>query len=184
MNILLITGESGTGKTVISAAVSKRLHAAYMRSRDIAHDLAQGKGFPRTRDWIKSAGIQVATEQLHKEIIAKLATMPSDATVVIDGIYTSEFLAEIDALANGGAMRVVEITAPKTVRIDYAAKMQKADKTTAEEEIEFLDDIKHQAGIQAVANKADLVIENLDSDSTIDEICALLTSPQPDSTQL
>lgn len=176
MNILLITGKSGTGKTVISQKISKKIRASYLQSRTIAHDLAQEEGFTRVRDWIKAKGVSTVAHSIHSEILKSIDTAAPNSTIVIDGVYNSDLITEIEKRVPKDDMRIVEITAPLSDRIARSAHDIGGDVKAAKEEIDFLDSLKNKAGMSSVENRANLVVENLEDESTLDVIYAFLNS--------
>ncbi len=176
MNILLITGKSGTGKTVISQKISKKIRASYLQSRAIAHTLAQKDGFTRVHDWIKANGVSTVAHRIHNEILATIDNASPNTTIVIDGVYSSDLIAEIEKRVPKNDVRIIEITAPLPERIARSAHDTGGDVAAAKQEIDFLDDLKSKAGITAVENRANLVVENLEDESTFDVIYAFLKS--------
>ncbi|HSW77193.1 MAG TPA: hypothetical protein VLG36_00140 [Candidatus Chromulinivoraceae bacterium] len=174
MNILLITGESGVGKTAIGLAVSKQLRATFLRSRDIARFLAHREGFTGAHDWIKALGLKTAAEAVHNEILAAVDNAQSDALIVIDGVYDTQLLTKIEERVGKDSMHIVEITVPKDKRLDHTDTSDPDETSAIQQEMEFLDGLKKSAGLYGVTNKAELVVENLHMDSSIEVITAFL----------
>lgn len=176
LNILLITGKSGTGKAGISQAISKKIHATYLQSRAIAHTLAQEDGFTRVHDWIKKRGVSTATHRIHGEILHAIDDAAPDSTILIDGVYNSDLITEIEKRVNKENIRIIEITAPLPERITRIANDTGNDIEATKQELSFLDNLKSQAGLNAIENKANLVVENLEDASTLDVIYTFLSS--------
>jgi len=175
MKILLITGQSGVGKTAISKACSKRLHAMYLRSRDIARHLAHVQGYTRARDWIMAVGARQAIREIDDYILTSIDNAKTAEIVVVDGAYDGRLLAELKQRFTPEDVHVVEVTAPRDVRIKRTAADTGGDEVTSEQEMNFLDDLKRQVGVSAVVNKAELVVENSDDiSSALDVICSLV----------
>lgn len=176
MNVLLITGKSGTGKTAISQKISKKIRASYLQSRVIAHTLAQKDGFTRAHDWIHALGVQTATQRINSEILNSIDRAQPNSTIVVDGVYSSDLIAEIEKRVNKDKVRIIEITAPLPDRIARSVHESGEDEHAVKEELHFLDKIKNEAGIGSVENCANLVVENLEDESTFDVIYAFLRS--------
>ena len=176
LNILLITGKSGTGKSVISQKISKKIRASYLQSRAIARTLAHKDGFTRGRDWVRALGVKDATKRIQDEILHSIDQARPNSTIVIDGVYSSDLVAEIEKRVNKDKLRIIEITAPLPERIARSVHESGESEAEVKETMEFLDTIKNEAGIHAVENRANLVVENLEDESTLDVIYAFLQS--------
>jgi len=174
MKILLVTGQSGVGKTAISKACSKRLHAMYLRSRDIARHLAHVQGYTRARDWIMAVGAKQAIREIDDYILTSVDNAKTAEIVVVDGAYDARLLAELKQRFKAEDVHIVEITASREVRLQHAAAEAGESEKNPDQEMEFLDDLKRQVGVSEVINKAELVIENSDDmSSALDVICSL-----------
>jgi dephospho-CoA kinase len=180
MKILLITGQSGVGKTAIGKACSKRLHAMYLRSRDIARHLAHVQGYTKARDWILTVGPRQAIREIDDYILTSIDNAKTAEIVVVDGAYDGRLLAELaHRIENPMDVHVIEVTAPHDVRIKRTAEDIDADETASEKEMEFLDNLKKEVGVTEVINKAELVVESsTDISSALEVICSLVTSPK------
>jgi dephospho-CoA kinase len=175
MKVLLITGQSGVGKTAISKACSKRLHAMYLRSRDIARHLAHVQGYTRARDWILAVGAKQAIREIDDYVLTSIDNAKTAEVVVVDGAYDSRLLAELTQRFTPEDVHVVEVTAPRDVRLKRTAAETGGDEAASEKEMNFLDDLKRQVGVSAVVTKAELVVENSDDiSSALDVICSLV----------
>jgi hypothetical protein len=174
VNILLITGESGVGKTAIGLAVSKQLRATFLRSRDIARFLAHREGFTGAHGWIKARGLKAAADAVHNEILTAIDNAQTDALIVIDGVYDTQLLTKIEERVGKDAMHIVEITVPKDKRLEHTETANPEEMNALQQEMEFLDGLKKSAGLIGVTNKAELVVENLHMDSSIEVITAFL----------
>jgi dephospho-CoA kinase len=180
MKILLVTGQSGVGKTAISKACSKRLHAMYLRSRDIARHIAHLQGYTRARDWILAVGAKQAIKEIDTYVLTSIDNAKTAKIVVVDGAYDGGLLAELENRFDRGDIHIVEVTAPHDVRIQRTAADIDGDTATSEHEMAFLDDLKKQVGVTEIINKAELIVENNeDISSALDVICSLLLPPQP-----
>jgi len=178
MKVLLITGQSGVGKTTISKACSKRLHAMYLRSRDIARHLAHVQGYTRARDWIGTVGAQQAIREIDDYILTSVDNAKSAEVVVVDGAYDSRLVAELGQRIKPADIHIVEVTASRDDRIQRTAEDIHVDTPASIKEMEFLDDLKKQVGVSEVINKAELVVEsNPDISSALDVICSLVMPP-------
>ena len=174
MKLLLVTGQSGVGKTAISKACSKRLSAMYLRSRDIARHLAHVQGYTRARDWITAVGAKQAIREIDDYILTSIDNAKTAEIVVVDGAYDGRLLAELGQRFRREDMHIVEVTASQEVRLERTATENGTDKDASAREMEFLDDLKRQVGVSEVVNKAELVVEsNEDISSALDVICSL-----------
>lgn len=175
MKILLITGESGAGKTPISLALCRRLEGMCLRSRDIARFLAHQQGYRRARDWIEAVTPEEAIRKIDEQILMAIDNSKPDATVVIDGAYAIGLLEELDKRFDKNEYHVIEISAPHDVRVSRSSRSMPGDTDAINQKMTYHDKLKTQAGMNAVINKAELTIENsVDIASAVDEICAFV----------
>ena len=174
MKLLLVTGQSGVGKTAISKACSKRLHAMYLRSRDIARHLAHVQGYTRARDWIMAVGAKQAIREIDDYVLTSIDNAKTAEIIVIDGAYDGRLLAELGQRIKPEDMHIVEVTASREVRLQRTSAETGSDEEASVREMEFLDDLKRQVGVSEVVNKAELVVESSeDISSALDVICSL-----------
>ncbi len=182
MQIILVTGQSGVGKTDITKACSKRLHAMYLRSRDIARHIAHLQGYTRARDWILAVSPQQAIQEIDEYIVAAIDNAKTASIAIVDGAYDHNLLEQLEKRFDRNDIHIVEITASHDIRLQRTAADISGDDTAAEQEMTFLDDLKDQVGFNGVINKAEIVVENgEDNASAVDVICALV-SPSPTPT--
>ncbi|HTJ73129.1 MAG TPA: AAA family ATPase [Verrucomicrobiae bacterium] len=175
MKILLITGQSGVGKTAISKACSKRLGAMYLRSRDIARHLAHVQGYTRARDWILAVGAKQAIREIDDYVLTSIDNARTAEIIVVDGAYDGRLLAELGQRFASEDIHIVEVTASRDVRIQRTAMETGGDETASTREMDFLDDLKRQVGVSEVVTKAELVVESSDDiSSALDVICSLV----------
>ena len=174
MKLLLVTGQSGVGKTAISKACSKRLGAMYLRSRDIARHLAHVQGYTKARDWIMEVGAKQAIREIDDYVLTSIDNAKTAEIIVIDGAYDGRLLAELGQRIQPENMHIVEVTASREVRLKRTAADTGTDEPASAREMEFLDDLKRQVGVSEVVNKAELVVESSeDISSALDVICSL-----------
>ena len=64
MNILLLTGESGAGKSTIAREVSQARKGTHLAERELSRVLAREHGFNRSRQWLQAAGIATVADAL------------------------------------------------------------------------------------------------------------------------
>jgi dephospho-CoA kinase len=179
MKILLITGQSGAGKTAIGKACSKRLNAMYLRSRDIARHLAHVQGYTKARDWILTVGPRQAIREIDDYILTSIDNAKTAEIVVVDGAYDGRLVAELSHHSPDAEVHIVEVTAPREIRIQRTAEDINADETASEKEMDFLDNLKKEVGVTEVINKAELVVESsTDISSALEVICSLMTTSQ------
>lgn len=180
MKLLLVTGQSGVGKTAITKACSKRLGAMYLRSRDIARHLAHVQGYTKARDWITEVSAKQAIREIDDYVLTSIDNAKTAEIVVVDGAYDGRLLAELGQRFKPEDMHIVEITASREVRLQRTAVETGTDESASEREMEFLDSLKHQVGVSEVVNKAEMVIESSeDISSALDVICSLFTPKEP-----
>lgn len=175
MKILLVTGQSGVGKTAISKACSKRLGAMYLRSRDIARHLAHVQGYTRARDWILAVGAKQAIREIDDYVLTSIDNAKTAEIIVVDGAYDGRLLAELKQRFQPEDVHIVEVTASHDVRVQRTAMETGGDETASTREMNFLDDLKRQVGVSEVVTKAELVVESSDDiSSALDVICSLV----------
>jgi len=82
MNIFLFTGLSATGKTTIARFLRERLGIPVVDERKILHQLAEREGYPRTRHWLESVGLQVVLDEALQETVRVIKEQSSGQVVI------------------------------------------------------------------------------------------------------
>lgn len=174
MNIVLLTGLSGVGKSAIARQLAERFGAACFSERDVFRTLARGYGFERGRLWLAAVGILEALRAVRERTIDLIAGAEDALLIIVDGVYEATLPAAIASRFPSAKTFTVAVEAPEVIRhARCAERMGGIPLAAAVKEADFLDRLKHEAGMALLAERADLVIENA---STLEGACERMTS--------
>ncbi len=161
MNVVLLTGRSGSGKSAIARLLGERLGARLLVEREIFKLLARTQGFSRGRAWVAVTDFGKVLRQSRALTIDLIASSRGYAIVMLDGAYDRALPAAIERNVAGAHPIIVAVTAPFHLRLQRVAeRLATVDHELARREIEFLDGLKERAGMFELEQHATLVIKN------------------------
>lgn len=158
--IILLTGYSGAGKSVVSNQLATSLGLSYIDSRNVYHKLARELGFTSGREWLKTAGTSDFLENVIDETVRQMSDQPEGTNFVLDAVAGNRMVEKIRSSFPQANMTIVSLQAPVEVREGRIARRQNLDLQSAAHERKFRDGFLQESGVEATMQQANFVVEN------------------------
>jgi len=161
MKIILFTGLSASGKSVISKKVSEKLGLPRINLHAIIHEIAAQKGFPRARNWISAVGVEQSLEETRSRLANLIEEMRNRKGVIVDEVVDPATLAFLESQFREDEFCSVYIRANRHDRKRFMDKrLGGKDRREAQREIHFIDHLKEEVGIAQIIENVDYRFEN------------------------
>lgn len=151
--IICLTGFSCTGKTTASKLIATQYNFSFISVRKVSHELAQGHGYSRTREWLKKISTADYLLECRKSILASLSHDNQD--YIIDDLFDLQLWNDIK---DNFDSVLISLSATEKTRSLRMIKRESRDDLSSLQELSFLDDCKQSFGIDLVINAASLSI--------------------------
>lgn len=159
MSLLLFTGFSSVGKSTLARVVNIDLGYAFVGEREILHELAEARGYQRSRYWFAVEGLEVILAAARLETFHQILELGGKG-VIIDGVYDPGLLTLLrETFINTSLITVQARLELREQRMAGEGRLGSSLKE-ARSEINFIDNLKKTAGIEKVIDQADIVVEN------------------------
>lgn len=169
MDIIFLTGFSAVGKTTIAKKLGERLNCSVISLHGIFHSLAKENGFGRVRYWLGEVGI----DRMLEEQRVKLAQLVEGSTgsLIIDDLIDPQTPVFIRDRYPENKVVVILVEGGRSLQEQRIQQRMGVDSKEALSELNFLDRVKKDAGIEKVIKDADFEISNT---GTVDEAVSKL----------
>lgn len=160
MIFFLFTGLSGAGKSTLARALSQSLGLQVIEEREVVASLTAHTPYQRTRDWIKSAGVETVRKEAAKATIGLIKDHQGKQGIIIDGCYDPCFPDELKSVFPESRIVIVVVLADNQTRLERVIRREGTTAREAVTETEFIDSLKLAAGMTRLVERAHLQIEN------------------------
>ena len=158
MEIILFTGLSASGKTVIARQTAERINLPLIEYHSLMHDQAQLHGFTRIRDWMSQIGnFENTLLEIRNPLMNKIEILRNPKGIIVDQIVdpgTFNFLR--GHLLNDK----IYIVFVKSNRHDRKHWAKTRDLEHGIDDMILKDNLKMHAGVRDIIQNADLKIIN------------------------
>lgn len=170
MRIILFTGLSASGKTIIARQTADKLDLPLVEYHLLMHNEAESRGFTRIRDWMKQiGGFENALREVHIPLVEKIEESRGSKGIVIDQIVDLNTLGFLKEHLPADELYIIFVRSNRHDRKHWAIKR---DPQHGWEDMLLKDRLKFKAGINKIIENADLRIDNI---SSIEHTTNLLT---------
>ncbi len=161
MSVLLLTGESGAGKSTVGHNVAAARNGLHIAEREVSRAIAAEKGYQRSRHWVCDVGLSEAATAIRQRTVEMVGAQPKDRLTIIDGVYDAKFPEALRLAIPRIKLGIVAVEASLGLRAKRCAqRMGGIALQKALAEVAYLDAIKHEVGMDELIAAADLVVVN------------------------
>lgn len=157
--VILLTGLCGGGKSSVARIVAERRRFLLVTERELFKQRATSLGYRRGRDWLAEVGVEVVVSHARRVTVEIVSGLAVDAMAIVDGAYDRRLPTALVEALPGRPIAIVVFQAEKDVRIRRVSNRLGVDLDAATKEVDFLDELKRQAGVEALAAVAALTID-------------------------
>lgn len=160
MPIILFTGLSSSGKSQLAGRLAESLQIPVLGERETLHSLAVSSGFARSRHWLSAVGFQ---RVLDESLVATLNAIDNQRTplgLILDGSYDRRLPDAIRRRFPEENVVIVAVEITQQTREERNRERMQIDARTARQELDMLDQLKYQAGMQEIIGQAHIVVKN------------------------
>lgn len=156
--ILVITGDSGSGKTTIAQMLHEYYSVPLLTFSSVGKELSTLKGYKRLREYFEKCSHDIFCAELNKYLLKRiLAFAEYNDCFIIEGLVSSEVIKALkDEFKN---IYIVVIQTDKIIRIKRIAKRLSCSIEAAECENDLKEKIKKSLGIDEVITLSDYIID-------------------------
>ena len=157
--LLCIAGLSSVGKSTTARSLAKQYDVPTFSLGDYQRKMFAPYGTPE--QYHKKFGLDVTYYGLWPDYLKCIEATKSEKGIIIEGIYTKEFLTLLQQKFPKDKVHVMRISAPNEVRIGlFQKKTGLHDAAEAAIRLDELDRIKYKVGLAEVLRGADVTIQN------------------------
>lgn len=173
--VIILAGFSCAGKSTIAKKLVDRYEFDLMEQYVIYHDIANSKGYKRTRYWLADIGNEKFVNEVATETVRRIQSLPHSKGIIIDASYGSKMHTIFASTLLGATIITLSLITNREERVQRMKGRMGSSFEEAEIELTFRDKFLNDVGLQEIIDKAEFKIENKENiESVILEVDQIL----------
>lgn len=156
--IFCVTGLSAAGKSVLSRHLAEEFGMSVFNLGDYQREKFKAYGTPQ--QYHKKLGLGTTYYALWPEFIDRIASSRSNGGIIVDSVYTYEFLTLLRKTFENDNIHLMQVAATRHVRLRFFQFKTKLRGADAFKEMHKLDSVKRDVGLVCMLRIADFTVRN------------------------